>query len=160
MGFSKLFFFFKSLNHFKSYQISTCITNRVWYGFGAPQIKKILFGPLYSPWKIINIDLLGGSNRRLLIFLQYFQPTGLNGWAIFKIYGEIVVYNTNYAFDGWIIRAPAFFCRFLIKKIKRHARAKNDVGFFFIYFARTSAPTVDRRKKLQTHFLIHVLNCN
>ena len=29
-------------------QISTSITNRVWYGFGAPQIKKNLFGPLYS----------------------------------------------------------------------------------------------------------------
>ena len=38
-----------------------------------------------------------------------------NAWAIFKIYGEIVFLNTNYAFDGWIIRAPAFFLFFLQK---------------------------------------------
>ena len=83
---------------------------------------------------MIKIDLLGGSNQRLLIFLQYFQPTGLNGWAIFiKIYGEIVLYNTNYAFDGWIIRAPAFFLFFFIKN-KKAGPARKMMLVFIILF--------------------------
>ena len=35
--------------------------------FGAPIIKLSFFGPLYSPWKIINTDVFGNSNGRKLI---------------------------------------------------------------------------------------------
>ena len=109
--------------------ISACITKWVYKEFGAPLIKILILSPLYSPWKIINFDLLGGSNRRLLILLQSIQPTGLFARVIFKNNGEILFYNTNYAFDGWIVCAPVFFCFFFIKKIKRQARAKNDARF-------------------------------
>ena len=95
-------------------QLSACIWNRVYRVFGAPLIKFFLFGPLYSPWKIINFDLLGGSNRRLLILLQWLQPARLFARVIFKNNGEILFYNTNYAFDGWIPCAQAFFCRFFL----------------------------------------------
>ena len=38
--------------------------------FGAPLIKISFFGPLCSAWKIINFDLLGGSNRWILTIWQ------------------------------------------------------------------------------------------
>ena len=81
---------------------------------------------------MIKIGLLGNSNRQLLIVLQCFQPTGLIGWAIFKIYGEIVLFNTNYAFDGWIVRAPAFLSFFFIKNKKAGPRKKRCE--YFILF--------------------------
>ena len=31
-----------------------------------PEIKILFSSPLYSPWKILNFDLLGGSNRWIL----------------------------------------------------------------------------------------------
>ena len=54
----------------------------------------------------------------------------------FNFFAKKLFINTTYAFDGSTVCAPAFFCRFLIKKIKRLARAKNDVVFIFFYFAR------------------------
>ena len=58
--------------------LSACTWNRVWKDFGAPLIKKNLFGPLYSPWKIINFDLLGGSNRWILtIYCSLIHPMRL-----------------------------------------------------------------------------------
>ena len=41
-----------------------------------------------------------------------------------------------------------FFRFFFTKKIKRQARAKNDVVFIFFYFACSSTPTADRHHSL------------
>ena len=49
------------------------------------------------------------------------RPTGLVGRVILKYYGDFLLFNTNYAFDGWIVRVPAFFPFFLFKKIKKQA---------------------------------------
>ena len=88
--------------------------------FGAPVIKYLVPSPLFSFWNILNFDLLGVSNRWLLILLlQCVKPIrliGLIGWTVFKIYGVIMLFNTTYAIDGWILCAPAFFSVFLIKK--------------------------------------------
>ena len=48
----------------------------------------------------------------------------VNGAFRFKNYGEIVFYNTDYAFDGSIVCAPAFFCRFFYKNKKAGPREK------------------------------------
>ena len=130
--------------------------------FGAPVIKFLLPSPLYSFWKIINFDLLGGSNRRLLKFLQSLQPTGLIGWAIFKNYGENVFYNTHYAFDGWIPCAPAFFCRFFIKN-KKAGPARKMVWFlfFFILLVKKHGPRQTRALLFPffiRHALIHTIS--
>ena len=104
-----------------------------WKDFGSPLIKFLISSPLYSPWKIINFDLLGDSNRRLLELLQSLRPTGLVGRVIFKYYGDFLFHNTNYAFDGWIPCAPAFFCRFFYKKNKKAGpREKWCEIYFFI----------------------------
>ena len=37
-------------------------------GFWRALIKILLFGPLYSSWKIMNFDVFEDSNGRLLMF--------------------------------------------------------------------------------------------
>ena len=70
-------------------------------GFWRAPNRIFLFGPLYSPWKKIKIDLLGGSNRQLLKLLQSLRPTGLHSRVILrKKIGEILFYNKTYALDG------------------------------------------------------------
>ena len=49
-----------------------------------------------------------------------------------KIYGEIVIYNTNYAFDGWNIRAPAFFLFFFTKN-KKDWPARKMMRVFILF---------------------------
>ena len=63
-------------------------------GFWRALIKILLFGPLCSPWKKMKNGLLGDSNRRQL------QTTSLVGRVISKYYGDFLLFNTNYAFDG------------------------------------------------------------
>ena len=48
------------------------------------------------------------------------------------------------------------FCRFFFKR-KSVPRAQKGWQTCAFIFASYSAPTADRRKKLQTHFVIHVL---
>ena len=53
-----------------SFQLTHVVWKRGTRDFGAPLIKISFFGPLCSPWKIINFDLLGGSNRWSLTIWQ------------------------------------------------------------------------------------------
>ena len=50
----------------------------------------------------------------------------------YVIFSEILLFNTNYAFDGWIIRAPAFFLFFFTKNKK--AGPARKMMWFFIFF--------------------------
>ena len=50
-----------------------------------------------------------------------------------------------------IIRVSAFFL-FFYKKQKGWPRAKNDVGFYIIYFACKKTPTMDRRHSIVPGF--------
>ena len=87
------------------------------------------------------------------MLLQCFKPTGLIGEPYFKSYGEIVLFNTNYTMR-LIVESYAgqlFFRFFLIKTKGWPARKKMRI-FYFIYFARTSAPTADRRQTLVPGF--------
>ena len=43
-----------------------------------------------------------------------------------------MLYNTNYAFDGWIIRAPAFFLFFFIKN-KKAGPARKMMWVFILF---------------------------
>ena len=111
-------------------QLSTSITKWVYREFGAPLIKILFFGPLYSPWKIIKNNLLGGSNRRLLKLLQSLRPTGLVGRVILKNMAKFCFIIQTMRLMVEFHARQLFFAVFFLKEIKRHARAKNDVGFF------------------------------
>ena len=136
-------------------QISACIWKWVYRDFGAPLIEIFLFGPLYSPWKKMKNDLLGGSNQGLLILLQWLRPAVLIGWAIFKNYGEMLFYNTNYAFDccKWVREAFLPFFFFLKEKVcPARKKAGKLVLFIFFIFSPYSAPTAARRHSLVPPF--------
>ena len=93
--------------------------------------------------------MLGNSNRRLLIILQCLQPAGLIGWAILKIYGEFVIFNTNYAFDGWIVHLLPFFLK---KRWKAGPREK-WCGFLFFVKKKTEKKLARMEFNHQTHSL-------
>ena len=123
------------------HQTSTSIKKLGYKDLARPEIKILFSSSLYSSWKIINInnDMLGNSNRRLLIILQCLQPAGLIGWAVLKIYGEFVLCNINYAFDGWIIHFLPFFFE---KKVKGWPARK--MMWFFILFILLVAQLLPR----------------
>ena len=53
----------------------------------------------------------------------------------------------------------SFFLPFFKKRNKKAGPREKWCEIYFIYFARRSTPTADRRHSLQTHFVIHVLMC-
>ena len=96
------------------------LTHVVWkpglMDFGAPVIKYLVPSPLFSFWNILNFDLLGVSNRWLLILLQCFKPTVLNGWAIFKITAKLCYLNLIQTMRLIAINeCSKHFCRFFFK---------------------------------------------
>ena len=83
IGWAIYMFFVKNLFYNKSYAFNTVRLKTRPDGFWRPTNQNFIFGPLYSSWKIINIDLLGVSNRQLLILLQCFTPTVLVARLLF-----------------------------------------------------------------------------
>ena len=69
--------------------------------FGAPLIKISCFLALYIPFEK-NEDRSAWRIEPTTahIIITVFQAYWANQRAIFKIYGEILLFNTNYAFDG------------------------------------------------------------
>ena len=57
------------------------------------------------------------------------------------------------------VRAPPFFCFFFCKKIKRQARAKNDVVFIFFKNCCKNTPTAARRHSLVPGFHTVCVKC-
>ena len=113
--------------------LSTSITNRVWYGFGAPQIKKIVFGPLYCTQKMMNIDMLGVSNRRSLTIWQPLTDYTNFVSPFLKYYGDFCFRIQTMRLMVEFVRAPPFFCFFFQKNKKARPREK-WCGFLFFLF--------------------------
>ena len=89
----------------------------------------------------MNIDVFDHEelNGPQLIQLQSLQPTKLVGRVIFKNYSEKLLFNTTYAFDGWIVRAPAFFSVFFNKKIKGWPARKMMWFLFYLFCSYLSS---------------------
>ena len=80
--------------------------------------------------------------------------TDCTSWRSFhlKILAKILLVNTSYALDGWIMRAPAFFAVFFYKKNKKAGPREKWCEFYFINFACKKTPTMDRRHSLVPGF--------
>ena len=84
--------------------------------FPRPDIKISFFGPLDSTEKMTNIDVSEDLNGRQLMFRQPLTAYTNFAGCHLKFMAIFLFINTTYAFDGWIIRAPAFFPFFFNKK--------------------------------------------
>ena len=133
--------------------------------FGAPLIKISIFGPLYSFWKNINIDVFEESNGPQLIFCHVssnqLHELPEQRYVIFSkiLPHRIIVKAMQIVLQN---KCANHFCHFFYKKNKKCGTLQKrlaNLRFLLVYLARNSTRATDRRHSLQTHFVIHVLIC-
>ena len=101
-------------------------------GFSAPGYQIFDFKPFMFSLKNNKFWCVWGLERtkshEMTVVTDYTNYRELS----VRFLSKLLFNNTNYALDG----CAKHFCRFFFtKKMKRQARAKNDVVFIFFYFA-------------------------